>query len=220
MYAQREKGYIALKIAERVSASELGTQIAQELMNRDYSIFNAQDYTIRPETEENKVLPKFDIVDTLSETDLSEFTLDKWIALYQKSKAVKAENEVRYLQEAAKVKRVPHEIPYTDIEVSLGVPWISADIVDEFITHLIEMSPDYYYGNQRWVNYEPVTGCWSVNGMRSKYLNVNATVKYGIPRYDALCIIEATLNLREIKILITEHNTTRLTQLPHLKSRS
>ncbi|MBR6670075.1 MAG: hypothetical protein IKL31_04930 [Ruminococcus sp.] len=116
MYAQREKGYIALKIAERVSASELGTQIAQELMNRDYSIFNAQDYTIRPETEENKVLPKFDIVDTLSETDLSEFTLDKWIALYQKAKAVKAENEVRYLQEAAKVERVPHEIPYTAAE--------------------------------------------------------------------------------------------------------
>lgn len=200
MYAQREKGYIASKIAEKVSSSELGVQIAQELMNRDYSIFNAQDYTIRPETEESRELPKLDIVDTLSETDLSEFTLDKWIALYQKAKTVQAEKEVKYQREISKVERVPHEIPYTDIEVSLGVPWISADIVDEFITHLIEMSPDYYYGNQRWVNYEPVTGCWSVNGKRSKYLNVNATVKYGIPRYDALCIIESTLNLREIKI--------------------
>ncbi len=143
--------------------------------------------------------------------ELSEFTLDKWIALYQKAKTVKAEKEVRYQQEAVKVERVPHEIPYTDIEVSLGVPWISADIVDEFISHLIDMTPNFYYANQQsWVNYEPVTGCWSVNGKRSKYLNVNATVKYGIPRYDALCIIEATLNLREIKIFDngTQYNET------------
>lgn len=202
MFAQREKGYIASRIAETVSPETLGMQIAQELMERDYSVFDAEDYTIHSDSsyiENRRSLPQLDIIDTLSEENLSEFTLDKWIRLYQKAREIQNEKEKRFRQKTE--RNVINKIPYTDIEVSLGVPWVSPAIVDEFITHLLDMK--YPYGNYnggKWVKYEPVTGSWSVECKRSGSLNVNATVKYGLERYNALCIIEATLNLREIKL--------------------
>ncbi len=104
--------------------------------------------------------------------------------------------------EKEKAERIPHEIPYTDIEVSLGVPWIAKHIVDEFITHLIESEPRCKAYGYQWTEYEPVTGAWRVNDKRTSEImhSVNATVKYGTSRYNALQIIEATLNLREIRI--------------------
>ena len=69
LFAQKEKGYIADKIAASVNTDLLGKQIARELLERDYSVYEAQDYTIRiNKTTEN--LPEKEIVDTLSEENL------------------------------------------------------------------------------------------------------------------------------------------------------
>jgi hypothetical protein len=52
-----------------------------------------------------------------------------------------------------------------------------------------------------YVRYEPVTGNWSIRDKKHLgFRNTNAEVKYGLERYNALYIIEATLNLREIKL--------------------
>ena len=48
--------------------------------------------------------------------------------------------------------------------------------------------------------YEPVTGNWFVRNKRDADMNTNATVRYGLERYNALFIIEASLNLRQIKL--------------------
>ena len=196
LFAQKEKGYIADKITASVNADLLGKQIARELLERDYSVYEAQDYTIRiNKTTEN--LPEKEIVDTLSEENLEEFTLDKWIEMYHQAKVLQEKKNVIYVEK--KVERIPHEIPYTDIEVSLGAPWISVDIINEFAAHTISYGENWQ-SNVRLVSYEPITGSWFVEG-KKQYSSPNITARFGTERFNALHILEATLNLREIKIL-------------------
>ena len=196
MFAQKEKGYIADKIAASVNADLLGKQIARELLERDYSVYEAQDYTIRiNKTTEN--LPEKEIVDTLSEENLEEFTLDKWIEMYHQAKVLQEKKNAICIEK--KDERIPHEIPYTDIEVSLGAPWISVDIINEFAAHMISYGENWQ-SNVRLVSHEPITGSWFVEG-KKQYSSPNITARFGTERFNALHILEATLNLREIKIL-------------------
>ncbi len=196
LFAQKEKGYIADRIAASVDTDLLGKQIARELLDRDYSVYEAQDYTIRiNKTTEN--LPEKEIVDTLSEENLNEFTLDKWIEMYHQAKVLQEKKNVIYVEK--KVERIPHEISYADIEVSLGAPWIGVDIINEFASHMISYGENWQ-SNVRLVSYEPITGSWFVEG-KKQYSNPNITVRFGTERFNALHILEATLNLREIKIL-------------------
>lgn len=193
LFAQKDRGYISEQIAATVDEHLLGKQIAQELMRRDYSIYDAKDYTIY--SKGNDPFPAEEIVDMLSEKNMEQFTLDQWIALYRHAKAVQEQKEVLF--QAPVEERVAHAIPYTDIEVSLGVPWISKEIIGDFVDHIL----GHHSGCNSHIKYEPVTGNWSIQN--KQWLasgNTNAEVKYGLKRYNALQIIEATLNLREIKL--------------------
>ncbi|MBQ8637033.1 MAG: sce7726 family protein [Clostridia bacterium] len=199
-YALKDKGYISDEIYRQVEFSVLGKQIAYELLHRDYSIFDAEDYTIYNKNDAFKNVPVYDIIDALSEENFEQITLDQWISLYQQAKIIQKEKEVIY--EKKEVIRDPHEITFENIEVSLGVPWISGKIIDDFIN-------DIFFENaykRSWVDYEPVTGAWHINEKKSGFIsNSNINVKYGTSRYNALQITEATLNLREIK-LYDNHN--------------
>ena len=192
LYAQKEKGYIADRLKESVDEAELGPQIANELLHRDYSLYDATDYTIYFKSEES--FPTGEIVDILSEKDLSKFTLDKWIELYRHAVEIQENKESIFVKQVT--ERPRHAIPYTDIEVSLGAPWIGENIIRDFIAHLMESNTDGIK-----VTHEAVTGAWFID--HKKWLGerfVNAYTKYGTKRYSALCILEALLNLREIKI--------------------
>lgn len=193
LYAQKNRGCISERIATTVEDSLLGKQIAQELMRRDYSVCNANDFTIYSKGGDG--FPAEEIVDMLSEKNLEQFTLDKWIELYRQATAVQEQKEIAYKLPVK--ERAPHAIPYTDIEVSLGVPWISKEIIGNFIGHILGRPS----GCAEYVAYEPVTGNWNIR--EKTWLgseNTNAEVKYGLKRYNALYILEATLNLREIKL--------------------
>ena len=203
-YAQKEKGYIADRIAACVDGELLGKQIANELLHRDYSVFDAKDYTEYSMGEESEIVdfPVAEIVDMLSERNLSEFTLDQWIDLYKRATTVKEQKEIAFKKPIP--ERTQHTIPYTNIEVSLGVPWVSAEIINDFVYHILNRSYSivnggYYKPN--YVEHELITGNWFIRD--KKYLgygNSFAEGKYGLKRYNALYIIEATLNLREIKL--------------------
>lgn len=203
-YAQKEKGYIADRIAACVDGNLLGTQIANELLHRDYSVFEAKDYTEYSMGEESEIVdfPVAEIVDMLSERNLSEFTLDQWIDLYKRATTVKEQKEIAFKKPIP--ERTPHTIPYTDIEVSLGVPWVSAEIINDFVYHILNRSYSivnggYYKPN--YVEHELITGNWFIREKKSLGNgNSFAEGKYGLKRYNALYIIEATLNLREIKL--------------------
>ena len=195
LYAQKEKEFIAGKIVGAVDDTALQKQIAYELLHRDYSVFEgAKDYTTKVKAA-SVDLPVRELVDRLSESDLNDFTLDKWIELYSEATHIKEMKENYYVKKED--SRVPHIIPYTDIEVSLGAPWISDDIIDDFIYHILARE----YTGKHCI-YEPITGNWYIDGKNGSWIynDTNATIKYGIPKYNALYIIEATLNLREIKL--------------------
>ena len=199
MFAQKEKGYISDKIASMVDGKVLGKQIARELMDRDYSAYDARDYTIKS-TNVNHNMPEQELVDALSEEDFSQFTLDKWIDIYSKAKLVQEKKNTIYKEK--KVERVPHEIPYIDIEVSLGAPWIDVSIISDFVDYIMDYGEEYKH-RRNLVKYEHVTGSWFVES-KTSYSNSNITARFGTQRYNALQIIEATLNLREIKIHDTD----------------
>lgn len=193
MYALKSKSYIADMIAERVDGDKLRSQIAAELRGRDYSLIEEYD-------EDGHI----ELLDMISEQEFSSFTLDKWIRLYEQAKRVCEKKEVVFERE--KGYRPPHAIDYTQIEVSLGVPWVSADIVRDFIWDLLEFDKasgyvrDSLSRNPNIVKYEPITGNWHIE---NKALYGGCKLgerKYGISRYNALHIIEAMLNLREIKL--------------------
>ena len=200
VYAQKEKGYIADRLAESVDSKLLGAQIAYELMHRDYSFYQAEDYTIHSDDKSTRAaftanLPTDEIIDNLSEENLTEYTLDQWIAIYNKAKAVRERKTNIY--QAEKPVLTPHEITYKDIEVSLGVPWVKPGIIDEFIKHLLGI-PDYI--STKYTGYEPITGNWFIENKGRGNDYPKACTDYGTERYNALRIIEASLNLREIKI--------------------
>jgi hypothetical protein len=199
LFAQKDRGYIAGQIVEKVESELLGKQIAEELMRRDYSIYDAKDFTVYSKSE--NAFPAEEIVDILSEQSPKDFTLEQWIALYRQATAVREQKDTLY--QAPPKERIPHTISYTEIEVSLGAPWIDTDIISDFLAHLLGRGPAYTRG---YVCYEPITGNWSISN--KKHLgsgNTNAEIKYGLERYNALFILEATLNLREIKLF--DHGT-------------
>ena len=197
LYAQKEKGYIADEISKNVSEDMLGEQIVQELMDRDYSVYNAKDYSIRNEMPVTSNLAEQEIIDNLSEEDFTKFTLDKWIEMYQKAQEVKERKE--YLYKEKEIVRERHEISYTDISVYPGAPWIDRDIIEGFFYHI--MWDMECKGRRDYVRYESITGSWHIDEKKSLGNgSVNAEFKYGIPRYNAAFILEATLNLREIKL--------------------
>ena len=200
IYAQKEKGFIIDRIYEMVGAADLGKQIANELMHRDYSVYNATDYTLYSKQESN--LPTMEIIDALSENNFEEFTLDQWIGIYKQAKTIREAKESIYKKVVT--ERLEHKIPYTDIEVSLGAPWIDKSIIGDFLIHLLgyeNFNREVINRYKNYVKYEEITGSWFIEDKKNiGHGNTNAELKFGLPRYNAVQILEATLNLRVIKL--------------------
>ena len=186
LYAQKPKSFIADRILEHVAPDLLGQQIAEELLCRDASVFQTQNLS----EDEKQYTPIMELLDSASEQDLGELTLDKWIGMYQEVKALQHRKDVLFSHPVK--QRIQHTIPYTEIEVSLGASWIPPSIITDFIHDVLKNTVAF-------AEYEPVTGNWNVaNKFWGK--NESCVITYGLERYNALYILEATLNLREIKL--------------------
>ena len=74
LYAQRDRKYISEQLASTVEPGLLGRQITRELLQRDYSVYDAQDHTLYYNDGEG--FPAEEIVDMLSEKNLEQMTLD------------------------------------------------------------------------------------------------------------------------------------------------
>ena len=212
LYTYKSKEYIIGQIVEKLDQAEIRKHVAYELMHRDYTLFNAKDYSLHfggaGETEDGPPaisgLPAAEIVDTLSEQDFGEMTLDRWIALYAQAKELQKSKED--LSRVRTAPKTPHDIPYTDIEVSLGVPWVSEQIIDDFC-YVLRTGDEKLAERMHWahkiIRYEPLTGYWYVEDkQRTAHWYGDRTRlerTYGLPNYNALYILEAALNLREIR---------------------
>ena len=206
LFAQKEKPFLCMKIASLVDGKRLRRQIAEELMARDYAVFGATDHTIRAEevpegsveAPSSELLPTKEIIDCLSEEDLSQFTLDKWMALYRQAMTLRRQKEEQartLTEERIRAREAAHKIPYTDIQVTLGAPWISADIIRQFVEEVFKVVR-YSYD---LVKYESITGHWHVE--KCLWMSHKELVSvYGTHRFNAMQILECTLNLRQIRL--------------------
>lgn len=202
MFALKSKDFIIDRLIENVPKDQIGSQIAYELLNRDYSTYNAEDYTEYYKNEASDLVgyQMLELVDNVSEMEFDQMTLEQWIDIYRQAKRV---NETKIKAQNELLNREKHEITYEDIEVSLGAPWISADIISQFINYLMYEGRKKGYSK---VNYEPITGNWFIEYKNEGNNIPNCYMKYGLKNYNALYIMEATLNLREIKIYDSKHN--------------
>ncbi|MBE6630886.1 MAG: hypothetical protein E7624_08580 [Ruminococcaceae bacterium] len=99
---------------------------------------------------------------------------------------------------AALKKLLPETVEAEDIYVTLGSPWVPADVIDDFITQVLGIRvPD-----RARVIHDKLTGSWVVP-LKRRYLYFNDVARqsvFGTVRMDALEILERTLNMKSIAV--------------------
>ncbi|MBO5327603.1 MAG: DEAD/DEAH box helicase family protein, partial [Clostridia bacterium] len=93
---------------------------------------------------------------------------------------------------------LPPTVATKDIYVTLGSPWVPADIIDDFIEYLLGKcryanSPEYR------VKHDELTGTWDIP-FKTRYDDARSYSTYGTRRMKALYIIERTLNMRDVAV--------------------
>ncbi|MBE6727286.1 MAG: hypothetical protein E7562_01415 [Ruminococcaceae bacterium] len=95
-------------------------------------------------------------------------------------------------------KILPNTVATKDIYVTIGSPWVPVDIIDDFITHILNLKREPYSGTK----HDELTGTWEIpNKSGYWYRNsVAASHTYGTVRMTALYILERTLNMKTVAI--------------------
>ncbi len=96
---------------------------------------------------------------------------------------------------------IPADIPAKNITPQFGAPWIKPDYVADF------MKETFHLYNKPTVNYDPISGTWSVSGSTWGD-NTLLTNKYGTKYMDAVKIAEKALNMR--RIVVTDRDTKKM----------
>lgn len=109
-------------------------------------------------------------------------------------------------------KVLPPVVKAQDIYVTLGSPWLPADIIDDFIMYLFGnpykyMEHSYYYHQHKdeLFNYlktvhDEITGSWEIPNKGRYNHSVNVSRVYGTKRLEALHILERTLNMKTVYV--------------------
>ena len=107
------------------------------------------------------------------------------------------------------IERVlPPAVPTKDIYITLGSPWVPADIIDDFIIHLFGDPCEHLYGyydadqiRETWKTiHDEITGTWEIP-FKSRYgHSVGVRKSYGTHRLEALHILEKTLNMKTVAV--------------------
>lgn len=133
--------------------------------------------------------------------------------LYAATKA--NEKYMGYFSEniAAIEKVLPPAVVTKDIYVTLGSPWIPADVIDDFIVHLFGKCKNsrYYWDSKKYkdgeipsefrTRHDVITGTWEIPEKSRYGHSIAVSQKYGTKRMEALHIIEKTLNMRSIAVM-------------------
>jgi len=133
--------------------------------------------------------------------------------LMKKWKSAKEANEKYrgYFSENIRAieKVLPPTIATKDIYVTLGSPWVPADVIDDFIEHLYgrkfqhmihpgKNHPSFdYYGTI----HDELTGTWEIPCKTRYGHNVTDTKTYGTDKLEALYILEKTLNMKSMAVM-------------------
>lgn len=97
----------------------------------------------------------------------------------------------------------PKDLDASEIDVRIGVTWITPDDYRDFMVYLLR-TPYYLVGRRIDILYSPATGEWNVKGKSADSANnILATATYGTSRVNAYKILEDSLNLRDVRIYDT-----------------
>lgn len=99
-------------------------------------------------------------------------------------------------------KVLPPAVATKDIYITLGSPWVPADVIDDFIIHLFgePLYPYYRYPEDLKTIHDEITGTWEIP-CKSRYNHsVSVTKTYGTNRIGALNILENTLNMKTVNV--------------------
>lgn len=143
-----------------------------------------------------------------SEEYLSGNMIRKWKAAKEADKEYNG-----YFSENIKAieKVIPPTVATNDIYITLGSPWVPADIIDDFILHLFgdPFKHDRSRYNQAVIDrmmeswktiYDEITGTWEIP-CKSRYNDsVSVSNTYGTDKLEALYILEKTLNMQTIAV--------------------
>lgn len=136
-----------------------------------------------------------------SEEYLSGNMMRKW-------KAAKDANKEYNGYFADNIKAIEKVLPPTvatkDIYVTLGSPWVPADIIDDFIEYLLGDWRIHWYSindeEDFHTKHDELTGTWEIP-FKSRYNHdVKVTRTYGTDRINALHILERTLNMKSVAV--------------------
>ena len=96
-------------------------------------------------------------------------------------------------------KIIPPAIATDDIFITLGSPWVPADIIDDFIEYLLGRS--YCSGKDfAKVKHDALTGTWDIPEKSRYNYNPKSYNAYGTRRMQALYILEKTLNMKNVVV--------------------
>ena len=102
---------------------------------------------------------------------------------------------------------LPPMVATKDIYITLGSPWVPADIIDDFIIYLFG-EPFKYYGYRNTDEimkeyktiHDEITGTWEIPYKARYNHSIAVSRTYGTDRIEALHILEKTLNMKTVSI--------------------
>ena len=97
----------------------------------------------------------------------------------------------------------PETVPAEDIYVTLGSPWVPTDVIDDFITHLLQLRHPF-----RGTVHDELTGSWDIPSKSTYQYSLRARDTFGTDRITALYILEKTLNMRTLAV--TDERPSRM----------
>lgn len=110
-----------------------------------------------------------------------------------------AKNDDRFAVNVDALEKVqPVDLKATEIEVHLGVTWLPIEIINKFMYETFNTS--YYARGAIKVHYNELANVWNIEHKAADNTNLTVTQKYGTSRKNAFHILEATLNLRNVRV--------------------
>lgn len=89
---------------------------------------------------------------------------------------------------------VPEEVSLEDIHISLGSPWVPAEIYSDFLTEL------FGYKARVKVVFNKHKGVWQVTPFESGFSTINNCYTYGTTEMSGIKIAENTMNSKTVKV--------------------
>lgn len=104
-------------------------------------------------------------------------------------------------------KVLPPTIAAEDIYITLGSPWVPADIIDDFLLHLFgDPLKHYIYHDREEIMekyktiHDEITGTWEIPHKSRYNHSVGVSWTYGTEKLEALHILEKTLNMKTVSV--------------------